>query len=66
MEKWIMEIMNHPVLCLVMPKWLGKEDYDRVLRAAKTYPNCSKEDTVFLLDVLKISLEKIEEKSRSA
>ena len=57
MEKWIQEIINHPVTVRMLPK-LGKEDYDRVLMSAKKYPNTSPEDTVFLLDVLKICAEK--------
>jgi hypothetical protein len=58
MEQWIAEILNNPIVVRMLPK-LGKEDYDRVLKSAKQYPNCTPEDTRFLLDVLHICAEKI-------
>jgi hypothetical protein len=58
MEQWIQEIINHPVVTRMLPR-LGKEDYDRVLLSARLYPDISQEDTVFLIDVLKICAEKM-------
>ena len=58
MEAWIEQIINHPVVSRVLPKLTGKEDYDRVLNAAKIYPNCNPEDTVLLLQVLRVCAEK--------